>query len=623
MSKHRTISNRLRSSLVVIAALLATLVGGTQVSAAASAQASSNTLDLKVLLVSADGNEPALKAWQSRLIDEGVPFDLITTVTAPPISADQLEIAPGHARYQAVVLASPDLAWFNGTEWTSSVSPDELETIQDFERSYGIRQVDAYAYPNPSLGLNEPSYSGELDGMTASLTPSGSAVFTYLVGPISIEDSYGYLATPNPAEGSTFDPLVNSPTGEALVGVYSSDGREEMVVTVDSSPNTHQSHLWLHGMLQWVTRGTYLGMARNYLSVHVDDVFLPDDRWDSVSNVTHEDGGSTLPLIRMNEADGLNLKNWQEANDLKLDLAFNGNGSVEHIRDFGSDPLTNVLLGNRKSFRWINHTFGHLNLDQVSQSTIESEITRNRWWAWIHRIQIESSELVTGEHSGLDNPSLPSALERVGIHSLASDASRSPNQTRIGPALTVPRHPMNVYYNVATRDEQLDEYNYLYFENCTPTPQTTCLSAPVTWDQYLDQETSMMMHHMMANDPRPHYAHQANLAEDRILFSVLDLVLSRYRSHFNVPLVQPTMTEVRRELARRSAWNSAIQSGKISGSVTNGVVELKSSVDIAVPVTTTPNARLGFFSFASKYGQERSGWLNLRSSRTYKIRNID
>ena len=48
--------------------------------------------------------------------------------------------------------------------------------------------------------------------------------------------------------------------------------------------NQFQSHnqLLRHGMLNWVTRGVFLGYQRNYLELQVDDLFLGDDAWDPV-----------------------------------------------------------------------------------------------------------------------------------------------------------------------------------------------------------------------------------------------------------------------------------------------------------------------------------------------------
>ena len=47
--------------------------------------------------------------------------------------------------------------------------------------------------------------------------------------------------------------------------------------------NQYQSHnqALRHGMLNWVTRGVFLGFQRSYLGLDVDDIFLGDDKWDA------------------------------------------------------------------------------------------------------------------------------------------------------------------------------------------------------------------------------------------------------------------------------------------------------------------------------------------------------
>src|SRR3546814_10745629 len=56
-----------------------------------------------------------------------------------------------------------------------------------------------------------------------------------------------------------------------------------------------------------------------------------------------------------------------------------------------------------------------------------------------------------------------------------------------------------------------------------------CSSDLITWEEYVDREAAIMLGHMLTNDVRPHYVHQANLAEDRVLYDVLDTALDRYR----------------------------------------------------------------------------------------------
>jgi hypothetical protein len=56
-------------------------------------------------------------------------------------------------------------------------------------------------------------------------------------------------------------------------------------------------------MLSWVTRGIHLGLDRSYLSVDVDDVFLPDDKWNPTTNTTPEDAAPGQQDLRMTVGD--------------------------------------------------------------------------------------------------------------------------------------------------------------------------------------------------------------------------------------------------------------------------------------------------------------------------------
>ena len=44
------------------------------------------------------------------------------------------------------------------------------------------------------------------------------------------------------------------------------------------------------------------------------------------------------------------------------------------------------------------------------------------------------------------------ALIDTGVKWFGADASRQPQQYELGGALSVPRHPTGIYYNVGTRD---------------------------------------------------------------------------------------------------------------------------------------------------------------------------
>lgn len=299
---------------------------------------------------------------------------------------------------------------------------------------------------------------------------------------------------------------------------------------------------------------------------------------------------------------------WQKSAGFTLDMVYNGGqGEQWKTEHGGTDPLTTRLLADRAQYRWINHTYTHPFLGCVqdtstvpwqcakntagatqwtSRSVIGAQIRDNHNWAVAKGISVDRTELVTGEHSGLktspqqpvDNPNLAGALSDNGVKWIASDNSREPQQRTVGAAKTVPRHPMNVYYNVGTAAEMADEYNWVYTSRadggsgiCESNPASTCLPAPLdTATGYAGhiapQEARTALSHVVANDPRPHYVHQSNLAEDRILYPVLDRVLADYRGLFadNAPLVNPRQRDVGVELDRRAAWDRALAAGQVT-----------------------------------------------------------
>ena len=121
-------------------------------------------------------------------------------------------------------------------------------------------------------------------------------------------------------------------------------------------------------------------------------------------------------------ADVTRLLDWQKSRGVRLDMVFNGGGSDEFRADnAGADPLADAFFPNASAFHWINHTFTHLQLDALPQSTIVSQIADNVAWARSHGIPVDPSELVTGEHSGLHNPATPGAFAATGVQWTAAD----------------------------------------------------------------------------------------------------------------------------------------------------------------------------------------------------------
>jgi hypothetical protein len=288
----------------------------------------------------------------------------------------------------------------------------------------------------------------------------------------------------------------------------------------------------------------------------------------------------------------------------------------------------------------------------VSQADIRAQFTDNVNWARGKGISLDPAEVVTGEHSGLkalpqvttDNPNLAPAMAAAGVNVLASDASREPAPRTVGAARTVPRHPMNIYYNVSTVDGEVDEYNWVYNSRadggsglCENNPVSTCiapLSTATGFASYIvPKETQIAYGHLISADPLPHYAHQSNLTDDRILYPVLDAVLSRYRAAYTTatPVVSPRMSEVATVQSRQAAWRGAITAGTVEAYLQNGrVTVVNHGGTVSVPITVPAGTRTITLSllgiemtgglYGNAYGPERSDWTSLWSGAQQLLR---
>ncbi|WP_286257383.1 hypothetical protein [Streptomyces graminofaciens] len=635
-------------------------------------------IDLKVLVV--DNGDSSVQAITTELKNTGIPYTRIDLNDSgrPKITAAFLSDTVGgtpRAKYQGVVL--PNEAPFGA----GSAEQTALET---YEKTYGIPQVDAYTWAHPEVGLEYASYSGTLDGREASVTAAGrSGSFGYLDGAFRFEDnsssvteSYAYLASPRTGFTSYVDaPLPGGGGTGSLVGEYAHDGRRELVVTFAYNQYQQQFRLLARGIVEWLTQGIHLGQARNYFAVHVDDVFAPDARWDKERNCTPGDidcvgGGEEGAPIRMTAADAAYAAQWQQEHGFTMDMVYNaGAGEEWKAENGGTDAMTDRLLADKAKYRWINHTYTHPFLGCVqdtstvpwscaknadgstrymSRADISAQIRDNNNWAATKGLPIDRTELVTGEHSGLktlpqqpnDNPNLAGALSDNGVKWIASDNSREPEQRAVGKALTVPRYPMNVYYNTGTKAEMADEYNWIYTSGadggsgvCETNAASTCLDEPLDaatgYDEYIvPQEARTDLGHAISNDPRPHYAHQSNMAEDRLLYPVMEKVLTDYKALFadNTPLENLRQSAIGTELQRRAAWQAAIANNKVTAYRVGTTVTVTAPSGTQIPVTAPEGTKkqllLGAQAFGTSYAGKRSGWTTptgLQTALTLKL----
>jgi hypothetical protein len=575
-------------------------------------------VEMRILLVGKTGSEPGYQAWHASLVRAGVPFDAVVALDQG--SAPVIVSPDGAVRYQALILASEGLvdALLDG------------EQLALAERDSRLRRLNAYAYPGPRYGLTPPTWAGRLDGIAARLTARGRELFPYLNGPVPIDrGTWGYLAATDP--GQHFETLLLGPGGSSLLGIHSDDdGREEMVQTFDANSTQMHGHLLRQGLLAWLTREVHVGYQRNYLTVHVDDVLLPNHGWDPERHATG------TGILRMTAKDASCAARWSREQGIRLDLACNGAGSQRHALETGApgDPLLDALLAERDAFGWINHTFEHRDLSEASQAAIEREIERNLAWAAEHSIEFEPGALVTGEHTGLadltatpprgENRNLAPALSACGIRFLACDASR-PYPSRslapdgpptpagmpfmIGNTFVIPRYPTALAHDVATPDQLLDRLRH------------TGGSGAESWPQLISAEAQRIVAKVVGNDPRPHFSHQSNLvtadtgderSRSSLLSELMDAVVSLYRSLIvpSMPIAQPTMAGVGASLMRLQAWRHAWATGQVAAFREAGAVTVVNRAGQAVELPLTGTG------IGEDYGGIRSGWVRVEPGTT-------
>jgi hypothetical protein len=266
-------------------------------------------------------------------------------------------------------------------------------------------------------------------------------------------------------------------------------------------------------------------------------------------------------------------------------------------------------------------------------ASIEQEIGMNQAFATANGLpNIDTSALVTGEHSGIENPNMPAALAGAGITTFATDASRQTAQysetSGTNVAESAPRYPNNIYYNASTWADELNEYNTLYVAqgvslgntsfpsetgHCADTSATTCITTPATEASFLASESHIMLSHILNNNPRVQYDHQTDLiGPDYTLLTLISNTLGQYNSWYNstAPITQMTDTSENQVLAEQSNWAAAENAGSVTASEQNGVVTLSntSGSPVAIPVTVPPGTTVNGAAFGSPYGGQLSAW---------------
>jgi hypothetical protein len=606
-------------------------------------------IDQKVLVLSTDGNEADLPAIEQALSTLGTPYTVFETATRDLSAADLKSEC--NAFYSGVILTNGKLAYDNNGMWQSAFTPEEWDTLANYEKMFGIRQVTWYTFPEPRWGLNYPTSSsdyGDAGYATryANTAQSPFSSYANTANQLKIANAYTYLAKPltDPSvmssnQVSSVTPLLTDASGNALAALTKyDDGRENLALTFDSNQYLTHAQVLSYGLVNWVTKGMFLGERHVYMDPQPDDIFATSGTWGGnvapaavPCDANLDDPNWSYGQYRITRSDVNRLVTWQKAKraqpttaQLRITMPFNGAYAT-------SDGLRTALDNNQKEFKWLNHTWTHTSWDDaddnplngigpgLTYSAAKLEVTRNNTFASNRGYapsRYRQTNLVTPGISGLgrrlaDGSSIPpngAALQAAydtGVRYTAGDASRAgidqpvtdfnegwyttaseagytpPAGSQPYSILVYPRHTTNLFFNVSTPEQWVAEYNCMY---------RSFWGKDLSYNEILDKESDMLLSYLLKGSVDPLMFHQANLRAysngKSLMGDLLDATFAKYNALFKLPILSPTVDEVGQKMAERMAYDSAGVTASV-GPDQNGVqsITLTAQKAAKVPVT--------------------------------------
>lgn len=570
---------------------------------------SQTSVDAKVLVVAGDGNEADLPLITQTLDYLGTPYTLWVAADHPGgLTASMLSNAD-HGYYQAVMLTTGGLSIDRNGQWASALSDAEWQALWQYEAAFGVRQVTWYTYPTPDYGFGAATaQSTDATPLVCTLTDAGRKTFGYLNPDAQIAISHAYTYLAKPTAGTV--PLLTDAAGDAIAAVHTSaDGRENLALTCDGNNFLVHSEALAYGVVNWATRGLFLGERQVYLDPETDDVFIDDDLY---TGGTYRITGDDLKA----------LDRWQKGiqkdpllHGFAVTLPFNGQGTEKGA--YTPDTLTPAAKKLQGDFKWLNHTYTHLNLDAASYADTQQELTQNDQVAKkMHFKRFATDDMVCPDVSGLKNPQAMQAAYDVGIRFLVSDTSYadqdnpSPNagipNVCVPGILEVPRRPTNLFYNVTTPDQWVAEYNALY---------RSYWGRDLSYAEILDKESDVFIwRYLLRGEVDPWMFHQSNLraydGTHSLLGDLLDETFKKYEALYTLPIQSPRLDELGQLMAARMAYNAA----NVQATIVPGVsITLHADKACDVPVTGLAGPH------ALSYGGQSIGLVSLQAGQTVTL----
>ena len=390
---------------------------------------------------------------------------------------------------------------------------------------------------------------------------------------------WGYLA--QPATGADVTSLLEDGSGNTLLAIFRpGDGREQMAFTLTSfypaiPPSNIHARVLPYGMINWATRGVFLGERHAYFVPQPDDILAWGDRWDAENHEYIWNDG-----YRLEPHDLDNVVTWMDtlrsvpnAAGFMMEMPFNGDGSEEDRDNDGTGPvisgtLTAKAVELKAEFTWLNHTYTHRDLYNASYVTCTDEISRNNQTAtFLGFTDYTTATLLTGAYSGLTNTHLISAAYDLGVRYLLANESDSryknpsPNTGIPHPLnseiLQVPRYANNIFYAVTTPAEETDLYNVTY-------------GTSYTYTTILDIITNQALGFLLDFSVDPTMFHMNNINDygggQTLLGDFTESLYGKYNALYNtdVPILSLRTQDIGQKMWDRITYNNSGISGIIA-----------------------------------------------------------
>ncbi|MCW5807403.1 MAG: hypothetical protein KIT31_33915 [Deltaproteobacteria bacterium] len=557
----------------------------------------------KVLLLGATGDEPAYLAAKDALVRIGVPHRGVVASTEQVTA--QMLTSSSTCNFSSVIFATSGLGYIKNGNWVSALTTAQWQLIANFEAACGAREAIWFSWPSVDLGLNPPTatyqWTDAIDAHVVDASFFASVPATATV-PIRFASGYGSSI----ADAATVALLADT-SGNVLLARHTyPDGREVLVSTVDHSPYAAHSLALEYDMLKWLTRGMFVGKKRAYLSPQVDDLFIDNDMW--VVGV----GTDENVVSRVTGAHVSAFAAWQNGFRASLPsgssfttlFAFNGVGA--QTGEYDDATLVTASKQAGSSFLWLSHTWDHENMDAMTFSQASSEITRNTTMAnQLALNNFSRQDLVTPDVSGLQSASVLNGLYSAGVRNVVSDTSITPalrpqnpgtnpsfNVGRNNPFMSgiyqVPRHPTNLFYNVANPTTWTDEYNFIY---------RSYYGRDLTYDEIIATDTQFGMFYLLRGDIDPLMFHQLNVADygagRSLLGDWLAGAASQYAAVSSAPIRTLNLRDTAAAMKARRAYDLCGITATVVEQGTARRLELRTTNSCTVPVTGLNAPSLG------------------------------